>query len=171
MIRHVNYIIYFWVGLVLCSCNNNDTPQLEIEHSIAQNYIPESIAFKKNDNEFIEKIKPLVNKDFIVNSVDQLPVDPIGFSEAYNHINFKEYSLLISYVVHDWKIDTYRNRFYFNTAEQTYYWNYLIGTSSPTGTTSESPTFTRFAILVKKLPSDVNIKFYLSLGSLSWEWD
>ncbi len=155
---------------MLCSCNNNDEPDLEILLPISETYIHASIEFNINsmDEEQKRNLIHLVNNEHIINNVSELPNDPIGFSEAYHKINFKESTLLIKYVLHDYTIDTYSNRYYRNTKENSYNWAVNIGTASDTNIDSDDMWFTRFAILVKKLPADAQVKSWFGLTQLGW---
>ena len=44
-------------------------------------------------NETSDNIKG-ADKKFVVNDLSELPDDPLGFSEAYTSVDFKEYTLL-----------------------------------------------------------------------------
>lgn len=154
---------------LLCSCNNHNDLPGETTLPIAQTYLPVTLTLNRNDSELVEKIKPLVDEKYIINDLSELPQDPWGFSEAYNNINFKQNTLLVTYSVHTWEIDTYRNRYYRDNVKRTYNWSRHVGyaTSYP----DDEYAFTRFAILVNKIPADAEVDFWLSLGSLNWEWD
>ena len=118
------------------------------------------------DEEQKRNIIHLINNQHIVNSPDELPNDPMGFSEAFDKINFKNSTLLIKYMSHDYSIDTYNNRFYRNTKENSYNWMINIGSASNLDT--DNIMLTRFAILVNKLPADANIKSWFGLTNLGW---
>ncbi len=163
-------LILLTLGLTLCSCNNNDKPDLEITLPISETYIPVSIELNINSVDEVQKrnLIHLLNNEHIINNASELPNDPIGFSEAYSMIDFKENTLLIKYVLHDWTIDTYSTRYYKNTKENSYNWTINIGTASNMDVDSDDMWFTRFVILVRKLPSDTEIKSWFGLKSLGW---
>lgn len=164
--------VVFAVGVLLCgACNRNNDVPAETTLSIIDTYVPVTVQFKKGDTEFVGKIRDMVDNEFVVNSLSELPDDPLGFSAAYNNINFKEYTLLVSYHVHPWKIDTYRSRYYHDNIENTNVWTIHIGTSTrPDEYIEDQYYFTRFAILVKKIPASFGIKFWYSIGSLNTDW-
>lgn len=163
-------LLLLTISLMLCSCNNNDEPDLEISLPIHEKYLPVSINFNINSLDDAQKrdLIHLVNNEHIINDASELPNDPIGFSDAYTKINFNESTLLIKYLLHDYTIDTYRNRYYLNTKENIYNWSINIGTASDIDVDSDDMFFTRFAILVKKLPSDAHVKTWYGLTQLGW---
>ena len=156
--------------LLLCSCNNNDEPPTETMLSVSEAYIPCTVSFNVNDTEFVNKIKEWSDKKYIVNDLSELPDDPLGFSDAYKKMDFNQYTLLITYDIHNWEIDTYRNRYYFDNIEKTYNWAICVGTSTVPDDNAEPWYFTRYAILVKKLPQDAKIKMWFSLGAINWDF-
>lgn len=97
-----------------------------------------------------------------------MPNDPMGFSEAYHKINFKESTLLIKYVLHSYTMETYSNRYYRNTKENSYNWTINVGTASDTDIDTDNMWLTRFAILVRKLPTDAQVKTWFGLSSIGW---
>lgn len=97
-----------------------------------------------------------------------MPNAPLGFSEAYKGINFDEYTLPITYNIHDYDIDTYRNRYYIDKITQVYNWAICIKTAGIPNNTAEELYFSRYAILVKKLPENTNLSIWFSLGALNW---
>lgn len=161
-------IIFLALGIALCSCNRHNEPPTETQFLINRQYLPVSIGVDMADQELVDKIKDLSKSNFIINSADQLPDDPFGFNEAYTDVNFDNYTLLLHYEMHKWRIDTYGNRFYRDNRENTINWAIRIGSSE--FDESEPIMFTRFAILIKKLPEDVDLKIWISLGALNWDW-
>lgn len=156
--------------LLLCSCNNNDEPLTETVLPISKYYQPCTSEFNITDTEWLDKIKGWADKKFIVNELSELPDDPLGFSEAYTSVDFKEYTLFITYNLHNWNIDTYRNRYYFDNIEKIYEWAICIETSTIPDDNTGTWYFTRYAILVKKLPRDAKIQMWFSLGVINWDW-
>ena len=154
--------------LLLCSCNNNDEPPTETMLSVSEAYIPCTVSV--NDTEFVNKIKEWSDKKYIVNDLSELPDDPLGFSDAYKKMDFNQYTLLITYDIHNWEIDTYRNRYYFDNIERTYNWAICVGTSTVPDDNAETWYFTRYAILVKKISQDAKIKMWFSLGAINWDF-
>lgn len=161
--------IFVLSSLLLCSCNNNDEPSTETILSVSEAYIPCTASFNVNDTECVNKIKGWHNKKYIVNDLSELPDDPLGFSDAYKKMDFNQYTLLITYDIHNWEIDTYRNRYYFDNIERTYNWAICVGTSTIPDDYAEICYFTRYAILVKKLPQEAKIKMWFSLGVINWD--
>lgn len=160
------------LGLLLCSCNRNNDVPTETLMSITQQYLPATVVFQQSDKDFLDKAIELHDKKFIINSLSELESDPFGFSDAYRGIDFDNYTLLIIYKLHDWVIDTYRNRYYRNNLDKTYNWAILVGSSTVPGEpVDDTLYFTRFAILVNKVPQDTDVVMWLSLGSLNWDWE
>lgn len=163
-------LLFLSLSLLLCSCGNNDEPPLEVSLPISKTYLPASVEFNTNDisEEQKHNLIYLVNNEHIINTVSELPDDPIGFSDAYRKINFNESTLLIKYVLHDYTIDTYSNTYYRNTKENSYNWYVNIGTSSDSDVDTDKTSLTRFAILVRKLPADAQVRFWVGLTQLGW---
>lgn len=152
------------ISLLFCSCNNNKEPDLEIELPVNSVFIPASIEINKaeiNEQEK-EEIMNLVNRKHVVNDISELPNDPIGQDEAFHKINFQENTLLIMYIYHWWTIDTYANRFYRNTGDNSYNWVVKLGITAEEEDKTETVQLTRFAILVRKLPADAVIETWSS---------
>ena len=158
------------LSILLSSCNNHNEPPLEVRLPISEVYVPVSVEF--NEKEISQEVKSqlihLVNNQFVINDVSEIPDDPLGlndyFGVAFDKVNFNEYTLLIKYIINDWTIDSYNNYYYRNTQENTYNWSINIGTASDT----ELYRFTRFAILVKKLPTDAKVVIWQGLTQLGW---
>lgn len=163
--------LFIILGVLLSSCHKNDEPPKEIPLSIKRNYLPETVAFLKNDNDEAERFKEFSGKQFIVNNLKEMPADPIGFSNAFGGVDFTRYTLLIVYSTNVWEFETYYNSFYFDTTERKYHWVRYLGVATKPDSSSEELHFTRFAILVDKLPADANVEFSYSLSSLNWSWD
>lgn len=170
MVKYLNLAVVMLLAL-LASCNHNDEPPLEANLSVAEQYMPANTVFNADDKEFLDKVKGYADKTMVINSLAELNDDPFGFSDAYKGIDFDEYTLLVAYWLHDMKIDTFRNRYYRDTKEKTYNWAIHIGTSTPPDESPEQLEFTRFAILVKKLPADADIRIWKSIGALNWDWE
>lgn len=169
----MKYLTSILIALcLLCSCKrNNDEPPTETLLPIAESYLPATVAFHISDSDWIEATKEWADKKIIVNELSELPTDPLGFSDAYKAINFNEYTLLIYYDIHNWKIDTYRNQYYHDNIKNTYNWTIRVRTANIPDGSSEQWYFTRYAILVKKLPADADITIWLSVGLLIGGWD
>lgn len=160
--------LLFLITLMVCSCNKNNEPDLVIELPINSVFIPVSIEIDKADLSEQERaeIMSLVNNKHIVNDVSELPSDPIGQNEAFYHINYKELTLLITYHFKSWTIDTYSNRFYRNTQENSYNWVVSLGTATDYDYDTDTVQLTRFAIAVKKLPVNADVQTWYSVTSL-----
>lgn len=156
------------LSLMFGSCSNNDEPALAVALPISGTFIPGSIELDLNQIDEAQKrnIFHLVNNMQVVNDISQLPDDPMGFSPTYYEIDFNECTLLIKYILHDYTVDTYSNRYFRNTTENSYNWTVIIGTNSDTYVDKDDLYLTRFAIIVKKIPSDAQVKSWFSLTSL-----
>lgn len=163
--------LFSLIGLValfcLGACSKNDEVPAETALSIVESYLPCTVSFNSSDSEWMDKVNGWRGKEFVVNNPTELPDDPIGFSDAYTKVNFNEYTLLLQYQVHRWKIDTYRTRYYINNIEGTYNWTISVGTSTVPDDNAEPLYFTRYAILVHKLPKDAKLQMWFSLNDIS----
>lgn len=160
-------IIFVLIGLVtlllLGACSKNDEVPAETALSIAESYLPCTVSFNSSDMEWMDKVKGWSGSEFVVNDLSELPDDPLGFSDAYKKVNFSEYTLLITYKLHKWQIDTYRIRYYLDNIEGTYNWSISIGISTVPDDNAEPLYFTRYALLVHKLPKDAEVRMWFSL--------
>lgn len=163
--------IFFILCVLLCSCHHSSEPIKETALPISEEYLPSTVRFSADDSEWKAQIKEWADKKLVVNDISELPDDPFGFSEAYSGINFKEFTLLITYNIHNYTIDTYRNRYYRENATRTYNWAVCIKTANRPDDSAESLYFSRYAILVKKIPEDANVNIWFSLGALNWGWE
>lgn len=160
---------FYVLGIILlfCSCNKNNEPALNIELPINAVFVPVTIEINKNDidPQQREEIRNLVNGKHIINDVSEIPNDPIGHNEAFYKINFDDQTLLIMYLYKRWTFDTYTNRFYRNTEENTYNWVVRLGPNTDFDEETDIVQFTRFAILVRKLPVGADVQTWYSLDS------
>lgn len=149
---------------VTASCNRNNEPPSESAISITDAYLPKTIAFERSDSLLFNKCKDFNNKQFVVNSYDELPADPLGFNSSYSTIDFSKNALLLVYKIQHYTIDTYRNRYVRNNIENTYDWTISIGTSTSEKDVDMSKVyFTRFAIVVPKLVAGFELKTWFSV--------
>lgn len=160
------------LSLLLYSCaNNSEDPQTETILPIVQDYLPSTVSFSVEDSEWVGNIKDWAAKQVRVDNLSELPADPLGFSDAYSGINFNKYTLLLWYDIHNWPIDTYRSRYYRDNIEGIYNWNIRVGTATPPDDSASQWYFSRYAILVNKIPADKDVKVWFSLGALNWGWE
>ena len=166
-----NSKIYFLLlAIILFSCNHNEEPPLETPLAISEAYLPVSVIFEKSDPEFLNMCMKWHDTSFEVNSVEELPQDLFGFNESYTGINFNEYTLLLVYKLHKWTIDTYQNRFVKNNHEDTFDWTLIIGASDFNKENEDHVTITRFAIKVRKLPTDAIVRYWWSITDYGFDW-
>lgn len=158
MKKHVLVLTGLVLLLLLGSCNRNDEVPDEMALSITESYLPCTVSFNSSDKEWMDKVQGWSGKEFIVNDLSELPDDPLGFSDAYKKVNFNENTLLITYQLHKWQIETYRIRYYLNNIEGTYNWSISVGTSTVPDDNAEPLYFTRYAILVHKLTKDAKVR-------------
>lgn len=168
LMKYLSFLLIAF-SVLFCSCNKNDEPALNIELPIISVFIPETIDINKTEIDEQERaeIMNLVNNQHIINDVSEVPNDPIGKNEVFYNINYKEQTLLIMYHFKMWPIITYNNQFYRNTQENTYNWVVKLGTTSDFDEDSDTVQLTRFAILVRKLPLNAEVKTWYSLTNLS----
>ncbi|MCH5238260.1 MAG: hypothetical protein J1E95_10775 [Muribaculaceae bacterium] len=158
--------LLFLISFLFSSCNKNDELDLEVNLPIAYSFIPVSIDInpEEMDEEQRQELSNLTNHERIINDIKDLPNDPIGQNEAFEQINFKENTLLLMYLTHRWNIDTYSNRFYRNTEDNTYNWVAILGTTADID--PEYMHLIRLAIVVKKLPAGATVKNWYSLSEI-----
>lgn len=153
------------------ACNRNEEPPTTIDYYFCEQYIPMTIEYSKTDTDLIEQIRPVAGKQFVINSLDELNANPMGFSEAYKKINFNDYTLLVYYLLHRYNIEAYSSRYYKNTLEGNFNWVINLSTTDRPELPDDKGMMTRFALLVRKLPSDAEVKTWTSISSLDWSWD
>lgn len=168
--KHLGFLLLAFT-IVLVSCRHAGELIEKTTLPIIHQYIPEGVLFQRSDTEFVDKIKWLDEKKFIISSDSEFPDDGIGFSNAYKGIDFSRYTLLLYYRVHDWRIDTYENWYYRNNIENTYNWNIHLGTSTIPDSGAETLRFTRLAILVQKIPENVDVNIMVVLGAINFGWE
>lgn len=169
----MKYLGVFMMALTLClsACRHSGEPLTEIDMPINSQFIPEGVKFSENDTEFLEKCKPWNNKIVMVNSVDELPDDPLGFNEGYRNLSFSNQTLIIYYLFHDYNIMSCRSRLYKNVPEDTVNWSITLGIGGDIDVSDEYLMFTRFAILVPKMAYNPDLKVWLGIESFNWSWD
>lgn len=159
-------------SLLLASCNKNDESPMEVKLPIIEAYMPVTMAVERSDTETMEKCREWHEKTLVVNAKEEIPQDDmLGFTEAYTGVNFNDYTLLLHYKMHRCNIDTYYNYYVRNTVENTYNWTMRIGITTLNDDTKTTTDFTRFALLVKKLPADADVRTWISLSALDWSWE
>lgn len=170
----MKYLSLILIALSFCltACNNNDEPVINGFIPIHQDFLPGSVIFEVNDTEFRDKIKGWNNEKVIVNSIEELPNDPLGFTESYSKINFSDQTLLLYYQTHSYDIVSYSSSMIKNNQEQLYDWVIRLGTGGDInfGDDLERLVFTRYAILIPKTPvttSDLRVVF--SVFDLNWD--
>lgn len=159
------------VCMALWSCSSDNEPSTETALPVEAAYLPGSVQFSLDDTDWVEKIKKWSNRKFVVNSLRDLPNDPLGFNEDFLDINFDECTLLLAYDIHNYPIDSYRTRYYLDNTEDTYCWMVIVGTNDMPNQWGEEWYFTRYALLVKKLPADAHVKFGLASTAINWDWE
>ncbi len=166
-------LLFITASVLLSSCGKDkkDEPQTEVLVPVYETYVPAAVTFDRNDTQFLNRCRKWSEKILVVDSADELPDDPLGFSPTYSKINFRDNSLLVTYKLHKWSIDTYTNRFVLNNLTGTYDWTISLGSSSFSGDGSNNVTFTRFAIEVPKLPAGADVTAQFLLYDSGWDWD
>lgn len=158
------------VVLLLSSCNKNDEPLPTVQLPIAQEYLPVNFTFDVEDKDSYSEFLEWNKTKLVVNSADEMPDDPLGFSNAYSGIDFNNYTLLLFYLKHRWQPESCSNIFYRNRLENRYEWSITFGVSDVPDE-YKTITFSRYAILVKKLPADSEVVIWYGLSQLGGGWD
>ena len=115
-----------------------------------------------------------MNTKWVVNSTEELPADPLGFDESYYKINFSNQTLLLYYDIANYNIVAYQSRYFRNTVENTYNWSILLGISGKLNEDDaqiEKLLFSRYALLVPKLPENAEVQISTSILDHNWDWD
>lgn len=162
------------LGFCLTACNDNEEPALEVNLPVTTQYLPAGVIWDVTDTEFKEQIKPWVNTKWVVNSTEELPADPLGFDESYYKINFSNQTLLLYYDIANYNIVAYQSRYFRNTVENTYNWSILLGISGKLNEDDaqiEKLLFSRYALLVPKLPENAEVQISTSILDHNWDWD
>lgn len=172
----MKYLGLILIALCFCltACNHNEEPPVEVNLPITTQYLPSGVIWDTSDAEFKEKIIPWLSKKVIVNSVDEIPNDPLGFTENYYKINYTNQTLLLYYDVDIYNFVSCHNRYFRNTVENTYNWSIQFGISGKLNeddSNLERLLFCRYAILVPKLPEDADVNIFISLVDNNWDWD
>ena len=167
----MKYLSIFLMAICLClaACNNNGEPPLETQIPIYKTFIPQTEELSKKDEEKIEKCKQLHQHIFVVNSASEIPNDIFGFSEAYLNIDFTKHTLLIFYIGTKDKIEDYKYSYIRNNQDNSFYWRINLGVWENSEVTSLY--FSRFAILVNKIPSTSKVDIFYSYSVSNWDWD
>ncbi|MBD5181755.1 MAG: hypothetical protein HDS98_04310 [Bacteroidales bacterium] len=159
--------------LLAVSCNHHNEPQPIVKLPIAEEFLPVTVTIDRSDKELYEKWKEW-NRNFIrVDSPAELPDDPLGFQDFYRSITYTDHTLLLFYQTHFWNIESLNYDFTRNTVERSYNWTIHMGTTDNVFEGDETPdfiNFTRFAILVRKLPEDAKIEVGYGIGSFDTDW-
>ncbi len=108
-----------------------------------------------------------------VNSADDLPDDPFGFTPAYSSLSYSTETLLLWYnAFPDFHLESTRQWFIRDNSDNTYRWNMDLGGSfSRTGKQVEKVTYVRMAIVVAKLPDMAEVSVAYGISDYSWDWE
>lgn len=155
----------------LASCHHNEEPPVEVKLPIADIFIPATVTFDRSDTEFFEKCLEWDNKSLVVNSIEELPEDPLGSNDYFKKINFSKSTLLLSYSLHRLQYVTCKYYFLRNRIEQSYNLTIFLGIGNLRDENSTERRFTRFAVLVPKLPESANVNIGISYTSGYADWE
>ena len=167
--KHLTFLL-ITLALCLTGCNNHDETPYETILPINESFLPTDVVISKSDSEFKEVYRKWNGKTVLVNSIDELPEDPIGFDSAYSKISFADQTLILYYAAHRYEVLSYRNRFYRNNVEKTINWAIVLGISGEIDGEDEF-IFTRYAILVPKMPEGVEPLIWFSITDHNWDWE
>lgn len=158
------------LGLILAGCNrNHNEPPLETTLPIHAAFVPTQVWIDKSDTDLREEIEPLYDKLFVINSVDELPDDPFGFSDPYVKADFDNYTMLVYYHLHRWEMESYSYWFYRQNREHQFVWTITNNIGVNLDPYPDKRQFTRYAVLVSKLPADADIIAGVVLRAYEWE--
>lgn len=168
----LSYIIPIAACLVgMASCGKDDGPKADKQLIIAQQYMPVSMTFDSTDEAIMQKCRDWNRKVVVVNSNDQLPDDPIGFSASFQHLNLQYQTLLLAYRMQVWNVESYTNTFIRSYSENCYKWTVSTGICDFFDEEDTTRNFTRYAILISKIPDGADVKMYWNESISGWDWD
>jgi hypothetical protein len=160
-----------WLLMVVClcltACNDNDEPKNDVELAITEQFQPCSVTVCRSDSAFTEMCERWGNRTVVVNSADELPDDPMGFSADFGNISFANQTLLLYYMGNQYDIQSCSNRYYQSVVDESLNWLIIMGVGGDIADVDKTFCFTRFAILVPKLTDSSSLKIWLSVQSLS----
>ena len=172
MNRFVSYIILAGAALLAVSCSKKeDEPMADEALTITEAYLPAGVAFDQDDSQFLKRCQKWNQTTITVNSANDLPDDPLGFSPSYSKIDFSRNTLILTYMLHRWTIDTSRNTYSYNYDRGTYDWLITLGSSFYDEEQSDVVYFTRFAIQVPKQTAGAVTRVTVNLYDASFSWD
>lgn len=172
--KYIGVAVAVALSMLAGACNRHHEPPIETVLPINESYMPATTIFDRSDTEFIDRCREWNDKKIAVNSPDELPDDPLGFSDAYTGINFANQTLLLTYRLHLFDIDSYRVRYVRNNLENIYEWTIAIGSANydyDDNDDWQTGKFTRFAILVPKMPDGSEWRVWWSYRDFNWDWD
>lgn len=155
---------------VFISACSHDEPTGNVNLPIAESFLPANIVVDRHDTELLEECRKWRDKTLIVNSTSEIPDDPFGSKEAFSNINLNELSLLITYNVHSYNVLSYQNIFVRNRTDKTYDWTIRVGINGEAVSPDEQLIYTRYAILVKRLPAGATLRAWYSITDHNWDW-
>ena len=159
-------------AVAFSSCGGkDDEPSTDQTITITESYMPAGVGFDKTDTQFMKRCQKWNETNIVVNSANDLPDDPLGFSPSYSKIDFSRNTLLLTYRLHRWTIDTYSDDYTYNLATGTYDWSITLGATFFDEEESDEVHFTRFAVLVPKQPAGATTRVSVTLKDTSFNWD
>lgn len=152
--------LYFFLTVIvitICGCNNTEDPTLTQPIPIQEQFVIRSKRIDSSDVHLMNQCKNLSRKCFIINSIDDYPSDNLGFSEAYYNVDFSSYTILLYYRLHKWELESFRYSFYYSIPNNSYNWLIQLGLGSNPNVILNYHIFSRFAIKVRKIPTNSDI--------------
>lgn len=168
--RAIKFVMVAAVA-VMGACNHHSEPSGNVSMRIITEYMPATVTVERGDTDMLERCREWLDQTPVVNSASELPDDPLGFPEYYQKLDYENNTLLLAYMMHRWKIETYSNMYVRNYTEDYYDWYIGLGSSEYDMELTDKVNFTRFAILVPKIPEAGKTRVLWSLRDLAWDWD
>lgn len=156
----IKSVFFALLALSLTACNNNDEPDAFEAYPIVQSFIPQTLYIKRfYDLDKAERAR-YSNGSFVVNSLDELPENEFFSNSIFekSNIDFANTTLLINQWLLPVEISGYGYRWgYSNIDKQTQFISGFnrLSTEDPL----DGATYVRTAILVRKLPADLDVHF------------
>lgn len=168
--RHAAILIPLLAALIGC---NRSEPSGQTRLPIHAEMLPAVAVIDADVSEAREKMKGWAGRIIQVNSADDLPDDPFGFTPAYSSLSYSTETLLLWYnAFPDFHLESTRQWFIRDNSDNTYRWNMDLGGSfSRTGKQVEKVTYVRMAIVVAKLPDMAEVSVAYGISDYSWDWE
>ena len=157
------FVVIFSIIAFLCSCNKNDEGGLEYPLKILSELEPQSKHIDWGSMT-LEERREYPEVSFVINSLDEFPNEPNVDLEDLKllDIDFSNQTLLVSYWLIPGYIKGHRFGWYFNNAEDEYYFRARFSLIRHEDNEYDLFTYYRSAVLVNKVRPNKTVNFTYS---------